>query len=120
MIVDRLPIARWLPSCSWPRSLAKTLTWRLFATLDTFLISIFITKNLKASGSIVGVEVVTKLVWYLLHERAWARLPPSREPPVSSVSPTPRPPTPVGAVGIRCLAVHMNAAARPGALKRGR
>ena len=87
MIIDRIPIARWLPSCSWPRSLAKTLTWRLFATLDTFLISILVTKNLKLAGSIIGIEVLTKMIWYLMHERAWARLSPPPQPvPVRSAS----------------------------------
>lgn len=75
MIVDRLlPLSQSLPARSWPRSLAKTLTWRLFATADTFIISALVTKNLKLSGSIVAIEMLTKMIWYLLHERAWARL----------------------------------------------
>lgn len=81
MIIDRLfPIARWVPACSWPRAVAKTLTWRVFATLDTFLISVLVTKNMKLAGSIVGIEVLTKMIWYLLHERAWARLSLATEP----------------------------------------
>jgi uncharacterized membrane protein len=81
MIIDHLfPVARFLPACSWPRALAKTLTWRFFATLDTFLISMLVTRNLKLAGSIVGIEVLTKMVWYLLHERAWARLSLAAEP----------------------------------------
>ena len=80
MIIDRIPLTRWLPSCSWPRSLAKTLTWRLFATLDTFLISMLVTRNVKFAGSIIGFEVLTKMIWYLVHERAWARLSPPPKP----------------------------------------
>ena len=80
MIIDRLPVARWLPACSWPRSLAKTLTWRLFATLDTFVISMLVTKNLRLAGSIIGIEMLTKMMWYLMHERAWARLSPPPKP----------------------------------------
>jgi uncharacterized membrane protein len=57
---------------SWRRSLAKTLTWRLFATADTFAISLLITGNLRWAGSIVGIEFLTKMGWYFLHERAWA------------------------------------------------
>ncbi len=88
MIIDRLfPIARFLPACSWPRALAKTLTWRFFATLDTFLISMLVTRNLKLAGSIVGIEVLTKMVWYLVHERAWARLSLVGEPVVVRSAP---------------------------------
>jgi uncharacterized membrane protein len=87
MILDRLfPVGRWMPSCSWPRALAKTLTWRLFATIDTFLISILVTRNAKLAGSIVGIEVLTKMVWYLLHERAWARLSLRAAPPALAVA----------------------------------
>lgn len=57
---------------SWTRSVAKTVTWRLFATIDTFIISSLITGSLKWAGSIVGIELLTKMTLYLLHERAWA------------------------------------------------
>jgi uncharacterized membrane protein len=57
---------------SWQRSLAKTLTWRLFATLDTFVISVLVTGSLRWAGSIVGVEIFTKMALYFVHERAWA------------------------------------------------
>ena len=109
MIFDQLlPLGRALPSCSWPRALAKTLTWRLFATIDTFLISIFVTHSLKFSSSIVGMEVITKLLWYLLHERAWARLSRPAAPPPRAA---------FGATGLRCLALHMHSAGRSSALK---
>ncbi len=57
---------------TWKRSLTKTLTWRLVATIDTFAISALVTGNVKWAGSIVTLEVITKLAWYFLHERAWA------------------------------------------------
>ena len=55
------------------RSLAKTLTWRTTATIDTFIISYLVTGNAAWAGSIAGFEVITKVVFYYLHERAWAR-----------------------------------------------
>ena len=55
------------------RSLAKTLTWRTTATLDTFVISYLITGSAAWAGSIAGIEVLTKFGFYYLHERAWAR-----------------------------------------------
>lgn len=57
------------------RSLMKTITWRAGATIDTFLISYFITGNLVWAGSIVSVEIMTKMLLYYLHERVWARVP---------------------------------------------
>ena len=53
------------------RSFIKTLTWRLVATLDTFLISWFITGSVIIGASIISLEVITKMVLYYLHEKAW-------------------------------------------------
>lgn len=117
MIIDRiLPIARRMPACSWPRSLAKTLTWRLFATMDTFLISMLMTRNLKLAGSIIGIEVLTKMIWYLLHERAWAGMSPVGEPQARPVFARTSPRAGFGTTGIRCLAVHMHSASRYGGM----
>ena len=53
------------------RSAFKTMTWRILATTDTFVLSFFITGNLVFAGSIASVEVLTKLVLYYWHERLW-------------------------------------------------
>lgn len=53
------------------RSLLKTLSWRILATTDTFLISWLITQELKFAGAIASLEVVTKMVLYYSHERGW-------------------------------------------------
>ena len=53
------------------RSFFKTLTWRILATTDTFVLSFFITGNLVFAGSIASVEVLTKLALYYWHERVW-------------------------------------------------
>jgi uncharacterized membrane protein len=53
------------------RSGTKALTWRLIATLDTFLIALLITKEPLIAASIIGIEVVTKFGLYYFHERAW-------------------------------------------------
>lgn len=61
-------------SNSVKRHLAKTVTWRLLGTLDTFLLSWFITGN-PMTGLKIGVaEVITKMVLYYFHERAWFKL----------------------------------------------
>lgn len=54
------------------RSVAKALTWRFVATIDTFVTSYLVTRNFAWAGAIAGVEVATKVFIYYLHERAWA------------------------------------------------
>jgi uncharacterized membrane protein len=56
------------------RHVAKTITWRLLGTIDTMIIGWFITGNPITGLKIGGVEVITKLLLYYLHERLWFRL----------------------------------------------
>lgn len=53
------------------RHIAKTITWRIIGTIDTILLSWLITGQLKMGLAIGGVEVITKMILYFLHERAW-------------------------------------------------
>lgn len=50
------------------------MSWRVTGTLDTFVISWIITGSLGLAGGIAVTEVVTKVVLYWLHERAWNRV----------------------------------------------
>ena len=56
---------------SYKRHFLKTITWRVIGTLDTMIISWFITGSWKWGLAIGGVEVFTKMILYFLHERAW-------------------------------------------------
>ena len=56
------------------RSLVKTITWRILATTDTFLISWIITGGFDWAGMIAGVEIITKMFLYYFHERGWNRI----------------------------------------------
>jgi len=56
------------------RTLAKTISWRTTATLDTFAISYFVTGSAFWATSIAGIEVLTKIVIYYVHERVWERV----------------------------------------------
>ena len=56
------------------RHFLKTITWRIVGTLDTFLLSWLITGNIKIGAAIGGIEVLTKMILYYLHERAWYKL----------------------------------------------
>ena len=71
MIVDQLVSA---PTTSAKRSLAKTVSWRILGSIDTAVVSYFITGSLMFAGSIATAEVVTKMVLYYFHERAWAHI----------------------------------------------
>tara|TARA_B100000683_G_scaffold277295_1_gene335025 strand:+ start:1426 stop:1647 length:222 start_codon:yes stop_codon:yes gene_type:complete len=53
------------------RHILKTITWRIIGTLDTMVLSWIITGNWKFGVAIGGVELITKMVLYYLHERAW-------------------------------------------------
>jgi uncharacterized membrane protein len=57
------------------RSFIKAVSWRTVGTIDTFVISFFITGKVSLAGSIAAVEVVTKIMIYYLHERVWAMVP---------------------------------------------
>ena len=56
------------------RSVLKAFSWRTLGTLDTFAISWLFTGRVGIAGSIAGLEIITKVAWYYLHERAWALL----------------------------------------------
>jgi uncharacterized membrane protein len=57
------------------RSVLKAISWRTLGTLDTFAISWLLTGRVEIAGSIAGLEIVTKILWYYLHERVWAAIP---------------------------------------------
>ena len=56
------------------RSVVKTISWRTIGTLDTIIISYFITGNLAMAASIGSIELFTKMILYYFHERAWNRI----------------------------------------------
>jgi len=56
---------------SYKRHIAKTISWRIIGTIDTVIISGLITGSWVAGLAIGGVEVISKMVLYFLHERAW-------------------------------------------------
>lgn len=56
------------------RSVIKGISWRIFGTLDTILIALFITGNFAKAFSIGFAEVFTKVGLYYLHERVWQKL----------------------------------------------
>jgi uncharacterized membrane protein len=67
------------------RSLVKAVSWRLVGSLDTFVISFFVTGKLTFALSISFIETFTKILIYYFHERFWAWAPWWR--PVETVAP---------------------------------
>ena len=56
------------------RSLYKTLSWRVFATILLFIVSYFVTGQVEVASTIVSIEVVIKTVFYYIHERVWSKI----------------------------------------------
>ena len=52
-------------------SIIKELSWRLTGTIDTFIVSFFVTGELLIAGSIASIEILTKIVLFWMHERVW-------------------------------------------------
>ncbi|MCZ6702785.1 MAG: DUF2061 domain-containing protein, partial [Ignavibacteria bacterium] len=56
------------------RTIAKTISWRFWATITTTaLIFLFIGKP-EVALSIGAIEVFLKMIIYFFHERAWAKI----------------------------------------------
>lgn len=59
---------------TYKRHIAKAVTWRVVGTIDTVLLAWLISGN-PYTGLMVGIsEVITKMVLYYLHERAWFKV----------------------------------------------
>ncbi|MCD4694840.1 MAG: DUF2061 domain-containing protein [Bacteroidales bacterium] len=65
------------------RSLAKAVSWRLIASVITFLITLVIFRQrmsgpykqiLEASTLVLVFDIVLKIVIYYLHERLWTNI----------------------------------------------
>lgn len=56
------------------RSLIKGVSWRITGSIDTLIISFFITGKLKLALGIMSVEFFTKVALYYFHERVWETL----------------------------------------------
>jgi len=56
------------------RHLAKALSWRAIGTLDTIALGWIISGDALIGIKIGAVELVSKVVLYYIHERAWYKL----------------------------------------------
>jgi len=53
------------------RTLIKTMTWCVIASLTTFLIAWILTGDLLIGASIGSIEAIAKIFLYYYHERIW-------------------------------------------------
>ncbi len=70
MFIDRL----FTKNPSVKRHIAKTITWRIVGTIDTMIIGWLITGDPLTGVKIGGVEVLTKMFLYFMHERVWFKV----------------------------------------------
>jgi uncharacterized membrane protein len=69
------------------RSFIKAVSWRMLGSIDTFVISYFVTHKLVFAASIASVETVTKVILFYGHERVWAAVPWGRADQVLGAAP---------------------------------
>ncbi len=56
------------------RNGAKAVTWRVVGFVDTVILSLIFTGSAALAVSIGGLEVLTKITLYVIHERLWQRV----------------------------------------------
>lgn len=56
------------------RSVTKSLSWRVIASLTTFLLVFLLTGKIEAALSISALEIILKMLLYFFHERLWQRI----------------------------------------------
>jgi uncharacterized membrane protein len=60
------------------RHITKTITWRIVGTLDTMALGWIITGDPMVGLKVGALELITKMVLYYFHERAWYSYRPNR------------------------------------------
>lgn len=56
------------------RSIVKSISYRITGTITTFLISFFVTGEIKFALSIMSVDFISKIVIFYFHERLWNKI----------------------------------------------
>lgn len=56
------------------RSIMKSITFRILATITTIVLVYIFIGHLGIAAVIGGLEIVLKLILYYFHERAWDRV----------------------------------------------
>jgi len=56
------------------RSILKTITWRICATLATIALVWFFVRDMAVAFSVGAVEIIAKTTVYYFHERSWNKI----------------------------------------------
>ena len=56
------------------RSFVKGISWRFIATSTTMTVAYMLTGDMEIMLATGAIDVVAKLAFYYIHERAWGRL----------------------------------------------
>ncbi len=56
------------------RSILKSITWRVLATLTTMILVFIFTGDLVVSLGVGVLEAIFKIIIYYLHERTWDKI----------------------------------------------
>ncbi len=56
------------------RTIAKTITFRIIATITTMILVLIFTGNWTLAGAVGALDLVSKLMIYYVHERVWNNL----------------------------------------------
>lgn len=56
------------------RSVLKSISWRIIGTLDTIVISLIVTGTLEFALKIGLIELLSKMILFILHERFWNKI----------------------------------------------
>ena len=59
---------------SQKRTIIKTMTWRITASLTTFIIAWILTGDVLVGASIGSIEAIAKIFLYYYHERIWTNI----------------------------------------------
>lgn len=59
---------------SHSRSIIKTISWRILATLTTMALVYIFIGDLTIALSVGGIEIVLKMLVYFIHERVWDKI----------------------------------------------
>lgn len=71
MLVDRFFSSKSQENDSHGKSVIKAISWRIIGTIDTILISWWLTGTLAIALSIGSIEIFSKFFLYYGHERLW-------------------------------------------------
>jgi uncharacterized membrane protein len=71
MLVDQIYSSKPQENDSQGKSVVKAISWRIIGTIDTILISWWLTGTLSIALSIGSIEIFSKFFLYYGHERLW-------------------------------------------------